>query len=209
MFTAKGKHSLDDVELALWNLCKNSKPGFEEDEIRKQCVRLGGPEMGTLYDTWVMKPGVLPVEDELAKIGMKYEMTDGTAATLPMRTLPSTAGLGIVGTKEVITEINGTSVVPPAAPAGGQGGGGRRGQGRANPLARMKIGDTVTLTVSVTDSDGKTSTQKREVTLVPNKVGSVVEDPSATPEQLALRKQWISPRPGTQAVGPTPMAPPQ
>ena len=28
-----GKRSLDDVELVLWNLCKNDQPGFDEDEI--------------------------------------------------------------------------------------------------------------------------------------------------------------------------------
>ncbi|RYG23332.1 hypothetical protein EON82_14350, partial [bacterium] len=45
-----GKRSLDDVELALWKLCKDGKPGFEKDEIRGQLVRFGGPAMGDLYD---------------------------------------------------------------------------------------------------------------------------------------------------------------
>jgi predicted metalloprotease with PDZ domain len=199
-----GKHSLDDVELALWNLCKNNKPGFEEDEIRKQCVRLGGPEMGTIYDDWVMKPGVLPVEDEIAKIGLKYVLTDGTAPQLPIRTRPSAAGLQIVGdsgTTEVITDVNGRSVVPaPGLP-------GRRPGRGPNPLAGLKIGDSVTLTVVTTGANGKISTDKRTVTLVPTKVGAVTEDPNATPEQIALRNGWISPRPGTKAVGPAPMAP--
>jgi predicted metalloprotease with PDZ domain len=65
-----GKRSLDDVELALWNLCKNDQPGFEEDEIRRQLVRFGGQEMGPLYDQWVLKAGDLPIEQELGKIGL-------------------------------------------------------------------------------------------------------------------------------------------
>jgi predicted metalloprotease with PDZ domain len=65
-----GKHSLDDVELALWNLCKNDQPGFDEDEIRRQLVRFGGLDMGPLYDQWVLKPGDLPIEQELGRIGL-------------------------------------------------------------------------------------------------------------------------------------------
>ncbi len=68
-----GKRSLDDVELALWKLCRDGKPGFEEGEIRRQLVRVGGEEMGPLYDEWVMRPGELPVEAELAKIGLELK----------------------------------------------------------------------------------------------------------------------------------------
>jgi len=66
----QGKHSLDDVEHALWDLCRDNKPGFGPDEIRKQLVRFGGAEMGPIYDTWVMKPGELPVEATLAQVGL-------------------------------------------------------------------------------------------------------------------------------------------
>ncbi|MCB8933431.1 MAG: hypothetical protein M9921_00645 [Fimbriimonadaceae bacterium] len=66
-----GKRSLDDVMRALWDLCRNGKPGFAEDEIRKQCVRFGGPALGPFYDKIVMQPGELPVEEQLAKIGLR------------------------------------------------------------------------------------------------------------------------------------------
>jgi predicted metalloprotease with PDZ domain len=72
-----GKRSLDDVELALWNLCKNGQPGFDEDEIRRQLVRFGGQDIGPLYDQWVLKPGDLPVEQELAKIGLGLQTRSG------------------------------------------------------------------------------------------------------------------------------------
>lgn len=68
---SNGQHSLDDVELALWDLCKDNRPGFNEGEIRRQLIRFGGTDMGALYDQWVLKPGELPVEQELAKIGLE------------------------------------------------------------------------------------------------------------------------------------------
>lgn len=70
----KGKKSLDDVEKALWNMCRDGKPGFAEDEIRRQLIRFGGEGMGPLYDEWVMKPGNLPIEAQLAKVGIKLEV---------------------------------------------------------------------------------------------------------------------------------------
>ncbi len=69
-FRTNGKRSLDDVELALWRLCRDGKPGFGPDEIRKQLVKAGGDEMGDLYDAWVTKPGELPVEATISKLGL-------------------------------------------------------------------------------------------------------------------------------------------
>lgn len=66
-----GKRSLDDVMLALWHQCKDNKPGFEEDEIRKLCVRFGGEALGPFFDRVVMKPGEMPIEEQLAKMGLK------------------------------------------------------------------------------------------------------------------------------------------
>ena len=68
---SNGERSLDDVERALWELCKNDRPGFDEEEIRRQLISFGGPEMGTLYDQWVRAPGELPVELQLAKVGLE------------------------------------------------------------------------------------------------------------------------------------------
>jgi predicted metalloprotease with PDZ domain len=66
-----GKRSLDDVELALWKLCKDSKPGFEEGEIRNQLVLAGGASLGVLYDQLVMKPGEIPLGSALSKVGLR------------------------------------------------------------------------------------------------------------------------------------------
>jgi predicted metalloprotease with PDZ domain len=72
-----GRHSLDDVMLDLWKLCRNDQPGFAEDEIRRLLVKYGGPHMGPLYDSWVLRPGELPVEQELQKVGLMIDRQDG------------------------------------------------------------------------------------------------------------------------------------
>lgn len=77
-----GKKSLDDVEHALWKMCKNDKPGFEEGEIRNQCVKFGGEALGPFYDTVVMKPGELPLETQLAKIGLQLQKSTETFTDL-------------------------------------------------------------------------------------------------------------------------------
>ena len=78
-----GKHSLDEVELALWEQCKDDQPGFEEDDIRRHLVRFGGYQMGTFYDDAVMKPGELPVEKQLAKIGKELMTVDEKYGSIP------------------------------------------------------------------------------------------------------------------------------
>ena len=65
-----GRRSLDDVEHALWDLCKDNKPGFQEDEIRKQLVRFGGAPMGAFYDQIILKPGDM-IDQTLAKAGLR------------------------------------------------------------------------------------------------------------------------------------------
>ncbi len=72
-----GKRSLDDIEHALWSEFRHERPGFEEDELRKQLIHFGGLSMGELYDRWVMRPGELPVEVELAKVGLQIVERDG------------------------------------------------------------------------------------------------------------------------------------
>lgn len=68
-----GKASLDDVIHALYEQCKDFKPGFAEDAIRNELVKVGGKEMGPIYDKWVKEPGELPVESQLQKMGYVLE----------------------------------------------------------------------------------------------------------------------------------------
>ncbi len=63
-----GRHSLDDVTRALWKECRDNQPGFPEDEIRNQYVRLGGS--AEAYDRIVNQPN-MPVPEALALGGLK------------------------------------------------------------------------------------------------------------------------------------------
>lgn len=69
-FRTNGRRSLDDVIRALYEQCKDFKPGFEEDGIRAQLVRFGGQSMGEYYDRVIMKAGEMPLEEALAKMGL-------------------------------------------------------------------------------------------------------------------------------------------
>ncbi|HVL40067.1 MAG TPA: hypothetical protein VM328_11815 [Fimbriimonadaceae bacterium] len=84
-----GRRSLDDVMLALWHLTRDGKPGFEEEEIRRQLVRFGGAGMGTLYDEIVMKPGELPVEAALARVGLIMEEHEQSFLNLGLAGAPA------------------------------------------------------------------------------------------------------------------------
>lgn len=70
----KGKKSLNDVEYALWDECKNDQPGFPEDEIRNQLVKVGGKALGPYYDTMIANGGLPLFDETLAKAGMELRM---------------------------------------------------------------------------------------------------------------------------------------
>lgn len=67
-----GKHSLDDVVRALWQECRDGKPGYSESRIRELCVQFGGQELGSLYDECVMTPGEVPVGRYLSRLGLAW-----------------------------------------------------------------------------------------------------------------------------------------
>jgi predicted metalloprotease with PDZ domain len=117
---SNNQHSLDDVMRALFDECKNDQPGFEEDEIRKQCVRFGGPELGTFYDRIVMTPGELPIVDELAKAGLLIGQETAQLANLGFDAVAGPDGktvvrrvspsqTGVLKQGDTITEVDGFS----------------------------------------------------------------------------------------------------
>lgn len=207
-----GKHSLDDVAHALFQLCKDNKPGFQENEIRNQCVRFGGPSLGDFYDRVVMKPGEMPVEEEFAKVGLKINETEQPYADYGFQPAPSFGGFG------------------------GRGGRGRAGQAPAQAASRgigvrlihgpaegqLEDGDIITtingttldqsnprdLMAAATKELGgaevgkpislkvKRGDQTVAVQITPvqamRKVRSVVEDPGASLEAVKLREQWLA-----------------
>jgi predicted metalloprotease with PDZ domain len=73
-----GKRSLDEAMRVLWTMCKDNNPGFEEGDIRSIMLQLGGATMGDYFDSVVMKPGELPLEAQLMKVGLKLENEEQT-----------------------------------------------------------------------------------------------------------------------------------
>lgn len=184
------RHSLDDVTRALYQLCKDNKPGFEEDEIRKQCIRFGGPALGPFYDRVVMKPGELPIEEELAKAGLKIQESDQHYASVGFRPQPGFGGgaitvrdvtgpaVGKLEDGDTLVAINGQAI-PEGRTAMAVLTKQIEGAQVGTPfMVKIKRGDAV----SEVQIDPVDATRK---------VRNVVEDPLATPQQIALREGWL------------------
>jgi predicted metalloprotease with PDZ domain len=117
-----GKRSLDEAMKILWQMCKDDAPGFQENEIRNIMLQLGGPTMGDFFDKVVMKPGELPLEEQLSKIGYKLESTErgvtevgfdfgpmpGGAGVRVFRTLPA-INQAVLANDQILS-VNGTEI---------------------------------------------------------------------------------------------------
>ncbi len=191
-----GKHTLDDVELALWDMCKDGKPGFAEGEIRKQYVRFGGD--GATYDRIVMQPN-MPVAEALAKAGLQvvtksesyveigFAAGGGPGSTgLSVNTVRGPAE-GKLKTRDQILAVNGTALV------------GDNGRALASSFAVATrdavAGKVIKLTIKRGDE-----TMEVEVTptTASREVITLDRVANPTPEQKKLADAWLarkSPRP--------------
>lgn len=187
---SNGKYSLDDVERALWELCKNNKPGFEEDEIRKLLVKFGGQPLGDMYDTIIMKPGELPVEGALAKIGLEVKEIEESYGKVPFIVQPSAddkamkvISSDIEGLKmgDLVTKINDVEFNSDQA---------RTMRTAYTNLTRAnKAGDKWTVMVK---SGGDTKQVSVELVAATRKLRKVAEKAGVTAQQLKLRKLFES-----------------
>lgn len=183
-----GKACLDDVEHDLWNQCKNDQPGFEEDAIRRTLMKYGGYWMGPFYDNVIMKPGELPVEAALAKIGKELVTVDEKYGSIPFSLRVSLEDKAPrvslsddanVPQGSIVTKINGTDVT---------GDNARAQTTLYRALQRTaKAGDTVKLTIKDGDKMKEVSVKVTEAT---RKVQKIVSVANPTSRQLALRKQF-------------------
>jgi predicted metalloprotease with PDZ domain len=185
------KRSLDDVTRALYDLCKNNQPGFEEDEIRKQCIRFGGESLGAFYDKVVMTPGELPVADQLAKMGLKLDEHDetfvdtGFTATSAFDghgarvTAVSGPGQGQLQPGDIITTIEGLPIASTPVLIARQL---KQVADEAQPGTRI--------TLDVTRGDQSMHVVVNPATAT-RKVRTVVADPAATAAAVALREEWL------------------
>lgn len=198
-----GKYSLDSVEMALWQLCKNNQPGFQEDEIRNLCKTFGGDQTATDFDNWVMKPGDLPVDIALKRLGLIGKSVTVEKPWLPFETAQkvvdgqmqffvSDPGSTSLQIGDRLTTVNGVEASQFMR------------QNLRTLLRDGKIGAQLSVVV---DRDG--NSQTISTALVAHEVPTYVvsEDPNATAAQKQMRKAWLSPRPGTKTVYLKPLFP--
>lgn len=185
-----GRGSLDDVERSLWELCKDGKPGFREEDLYLRYVRFGGS--GDFFDRVVMKPGELPVESVLLRVGLRLTQTSqkkldrgfditGTTGSAKVKIdelRPPAVAAGLKEDDELL-EVNGRVVTGPTMAD--------TFRNVTAAFEGLKIGDPVKLKVRrgtdeivATYQAGETSTMVYEV----------VEDPRATAKQKELRRGW-------------------
>lgn len=188
MSKSKGRYSLDDVTKALWRKTKNDQPGFQEDEIRKQCINYGGATLGEYYDTVIMKPGELPVEVQLGKLGLEMKEIEVAVAKPPfLASATGTEGLKVASSDvadlklgDVLKSINSTTFT---------GSSNRMNADLRNLTRNAKPGDTWDVTVV---RDGATVVVKVVVGSGTQKSKRIVSLPNATAEQLRLRQLFES-----------------
>jgi len=193
-----GKRTLDDVELALWKMCRNSQPGFEEGEIRKQLIRFGGDSFGPFYDRIVMSPGDLPVANALANIGMEMvthtqERSDRGFRTqinsktneVEVRSTQSQATASALPRGTIIRSVNGNSI------------GGETSQAVAlsleKALGELRAGSELQLRVELPGSQQESDATVK-VLLVKSVIHEIRSIANPTPNQLRLRAIWSQKR---------------
>lgn len=187
-----GKHSLDDVCRALWQICKEDKPGFAEDEIRKQCIKFGGESLGDFYDRVIMKPGELPVEEALATMGLEIKEVDEPTLVWPFGWVSDREKGGArvrrvedsakneLQEGDIIMEINGK-------PTSGKTAAQISGRVTA-AMKGIKADSDVTIKV---DREGVTHVAVIKATSTNKKVKKVMERGGITRELVEARKTWI------------------
>lgn len=193
-----GRRSLDDVEHALWQLCRDDRPGFEEGEIRNQLVRVGGAPLGAMYDTIVTKPGELPLEAQLAKIGLQISKTQEPMYSFGFTSTPSTDAHGFVvrsiekptqwpGLKvgDVLLAANGIPIAGDTTRA--------MQEGMSRFMANAKADRPTTLRVR---RGGEEVVILGNGSTVPQEVVRVIDLPGASPEALRLQRLWLAKRRG-------------
>ncbi len=186
-----GRHTLDDVELALWELCKDDKPGFPEDQIRTELVRLAGIGMGQFYDNVIRKPGEVIVEQQLAKVGLAIVEKDESFVDDGFSGQPNVEQGGyLVQTvsdfakeqlkpQDVVTKIGDIAF-----------SGSRRAMMVAfnEVQSKLKAGQPVLMSI-------KRGTELVSVTVTPvqatRKVKAIVEVENPTSKMVALRNGWM------------------
>ncbi|MEQ1822194.1 MAG: hypothetical protein ABL949_06780 [Fimbriimonadaceae bacterium] len=184
------KYSLDDVEKALWQMCKDNQPGFQEDEIRRQLVKFGGYEMGLFYDDVILKSGPLKVEQQLLKLGLRIEEKDQAFANFGFGGQVNADQGYVVGFTEgpAKDKLMSRDVIVKFGDVESQGSRRAIQSAATDFFAKAKVGVVAKVTVV-------RAGQTIEVEIVPvagtRKIKSISEVQNASPEQVALRDAFL------------------
>lgn len=184
-----GRKSLDNVTWDLWEMNKNDQPGFEEGDIRRLLVKHGGDALGDAYDKWVMEPGDLPVNQQLAKVGLVLQTAQEEIADLDATLRATNQGFAVVRNPEdgsifqegdIVSSLNGVSL------EGMTSGAVRSRINRA--LGSMKPGQEASATIT-------RSGQRMNIKVMPGTATRnrqmVSELPNASERAKSLRKGWM------------------
>jgi predicted metalloprotease with PDZ domain len=190
------KKSLDDVSRNLFRKYGKGQPGFEEDGIRKELVAVGGKSMGDMYDEIVMKPGELPIEDALAKAGLRLNQKDEEYADLGFKYDFDMAAMGLrvsapadfTNLKEgdLITAINNVIFKTSSR---------EDSFAAVRSLQNPEVGKVIHLLIQRKDVADPIQIDVTPASKT-RKIWGVEEKSDATLPQIALRKAWLTPPAG-------------
>lgn len=188
---SKGKRSLDDVQLALWKMCAEDKPGFEEDAIRKLVVRFGGANLGPVFDDVVMKGGDMRLDETLAKAGLRISDVEESFVDLGFSLGPNPNGPGAI-VQTVSANQPGLKVGDIVLKIGEREvqGGGMRAIGRmvAEVSSNANVGISIPLQIS---RNGQAMTAQVTPTEGKRKSFRLNRMPEASEAARALAANWL------------------
>lgn len=193
LYQSKGKHCLDDVIHQLYKETSNGQPGFEEGRLRQLIVKFGGPSLNQSYTDWVKRPGELPVEAQLAKVGLVLEEKVIEFADLGAMVFVNREGKpqvfrtswneGLKGQDQVLS-INGTKMDGTDRESGNKLW--------SEAMGKIEPGDSVTIKVLRDGTETDVTFEARTASRTERKV---IAAANPTPAQLALRKAWYKLQP--------------
>jgi predicted metalloprotease with PDZ domain len=187
----KGAHSLDDVIRALYVQCgKGNGPGFQEDDIKKTVNRISGQDLSEYYDMLARSTEEMPFTEALTTVGLTLARSE-TPVPIPA------SGMTLQPDRQFQTLSIGEIVADGAAAKAG-----------------LKTGDKIAAVNGQTDLRGmsqllRTTAPGKPLTITVVRGGAntdiaftmgsanrypwhITPDPSASPEKLRLRQQWLT-----------------
>ena len=186
-----GARSLDDVIRALYAQCgRGNGPGFAEDDIKKTVNRISGQDLSELYDKLARSIDELPFTEALTAVGLNLARVE---TPVPV----SDPGMTLQPNRQTQSLSVGEVTVEGAAAKAG-----------------LKMGDTIASVNDQTDLRGmsqllRTTAPGKALPLVVLRAGVrtdiaftmgstnrypwlITPDPSASPEKLRMRRQWLT-----------------